>query len=88
MKRYIFVECDALSDKGYNKAVEVYLLRPDAFPLLIGSNYQMDSGSWAGHKCAAARIIHDKEGHELEGGSIYRKFASADVELRNVRDQY
>lgn len=78
MKRFIGVICDNLSNRGYNQAVEVYLLRNGNFPLLIGADYEIDSASTKGYKACAIDVACKRLGHKTDG----YEFISKNIEMR------
>ena len=80
MKRFIFVECDELSDKGYNKAVKVYLLVSGGYPKFVGSNYKLSSASWYGYSAEAVQIVGKELGHKHNN----YKFNSKNIEIRSI----
>ena len=82
MKRYFYTEVDHLSDRGYNTAVEVYLLVPKGYPVFIGANYKLSSAAWRGYATEARRIIHAKCGHKLP--DCYRDFPAKNVTLKSI----
>ena len=84
MKRYIYTEVDNLSDRGCNKAVEVYLLRPNGFPTYIGGNYSLNSASWAGYMVEARKIVREKCGHRFVTDA-YSGFISKNIKLGDIR---
>ena len=55
VRRYFYVECDHLADRGYTRGVEVYKLVTNKYPKFIGGNYRLDSSLI--HKDSALRIL-------------------------------
>jgi hypothetical protein len=84
MKRYIYLECDHLAGRGYNKAIEVYRLKAGGFPELVGACYELNSASWAGYRCEARLIVSVAGGHKLIDNSIYKGFVSKSVQVRQL----
>lgn len=81
MPSYFYREADNLSDRGCNKAVEVYRLTK-GYPVFVGGNYSLMSGSWGGYIVHARDIITEKCGHKQKprrGG-----FVSPSVHLRQL----
>ena len=83
MKRYVFIEVDHLSARGYNKAIEVYLLKRYAFPEFVGGNYKIQSASWKGDRTVASEIISERHGHKLDQDGY--NLLSQNIEIRELR---
>jgi len=49
-RRYLWIEKDDLSDRGFDMAVEVYELHNDDFPHYVGGNYRLSHRSNYGYK--------------------------------------
>jgi len=83
MKRYFYVERDDLSDRGFNKGLEVYLLQHNGYPKFIAGNYRMNSAAWKGYVTQARQLIAEKCGHRLK--SVYNEsWHSKNVQLRDI----
>ena len=80
--RYFFIECDELSDHGYNKALKVFLMVPGKYPEFVGANYAMDSRGWAGYRVEARKLVAKLCGHKLP--NPYQDFPAKSVTLEGL----
>ena len=77
--KYFYTVRDDLSNRGYNKGVEVYKLVPGGYPKFIVVNYSLSSSSWQGYGVAARKLIAALCGHKLP--VPYRDFPAKNVKL-------
>lgn len=77
--KYFYIERDDLSNRGYNKGVEVYKLVPGGYPKFIGGNYSLSSAAWAGYLVSARKLVKALCGHKLP--DPYRDFPAKNVSL-------
>jgi hypothetical protein len=82
MKRYIYIQCDHLADRGYNHAIRVYKLKAGGFPKYIGANYKINTASTKGDDAVAAKVVCEIEGYRMDRTGYY--VANKDVEIRSL----
>lgn len=81
MKRYIYIQCNEKADRGYNRAIEVYLLKRGGFPEFVHGHYALDSATWYGMRGEAIRIVNRIHGHKIDSNG---GFVSNNIQIMSI----